>query len=94
MKPTTHLALQDLRTYLANVRAPTPAMVALRSPTSYEVLTGHLRLAVAQEAGERSPAVVMGTGETVWIEPDGTVTHAQPDRRQVREPRRRPAASH
>lgn len=94
MKPTTHLALQNLRANPANVRAPTPVMIARRSPTSYEVLTGYLRLAIAQEAGERSPAVVMGTGEAVWIEPDGTVTHAQPDRRQVRESRRRPAASH
>lgn len=96
MRPPTLLAVASLSLCPnpANPRTQTPAIIAQRAPTSFEVLTGHLRLAVAQEAGERCPAVVMGTGKVVWIEPDGTVT--TPDAHSdsaMRKPRRRARSS-
>lgn len=61
-----------------NPRSVTPAIVS-RFGDAYELLAGHQRVALAQLAGVRFPAVVMDTGETVWIEPDGSVTtHEQP----------------
>lgn len=94
-----HISVNDICASPHNPREwqPTPAVVVRRAPVGFELLTGHQRVAVAQEAGVRFPAVVMDTGENVWIEPDGSVTtHEQHDAadRTVREPRGRAPSPH
>lgn len=92
--PAQTMVAEPLAISAKFARSPFAVIIVQRAPTSFEVLTGHLRLAVAQEAGERCPAVVMGTGKVVWIEPDGTVTtpDAHPNS-AMRKPRRRARSS-
>lgn len=68
------VATENLRTNGAN-----PVIVARRPRYRFELLTGHLRLTIAQGLGFTTPAVVMGSGETVWITPDGAVHEIHPD---------------